>query len=129
MSLCIFGAAIGLLITGFDVSLTCILGVVSLMGILVRNGIIMFDYAEELRRDKGLSVRDAAFQAGERRMRPHLPHISRSLGRRIADDDREQYIVVADGSRHLLRNPHLNGAHRHHPACALLDCIRQARGV
>ena len=70
MSLCIFGAAIGLLITGFDVSITCILGVVSLMGILVRNGIIMLDYAEELRRDKGLSVRDAAFQAGERRMRP-----------------------------------------------------------
>lgn len=70
MSLCIFGAAIGLLVTGFDVSLTCILGVVSLMGILVRNGIIMLDYAEELRRDKGLSVREAAFQAGERRMRP-----------------------------------------------------------
>lgn len=70
MSLCIFGAAIGLYITGFDVSLTCILGVVSLMGILVRNGIIMLDYAEELRRDKGFSVRDAAFQAGERRMRP-----------------------------------------------------------
>lgn len=70
MSLCIFGAAIGLCITGYDVSLTCVLGVVSLMGILVRNGIIMLDYAEELRRDKGLSVRDAAFQAGERRMRP-----------------------------------------------------------
>ena len=32
--------------------------------------VIMLDYAEELRRDKGLSVRDAAFQAGERRMRP-----------------------------------------------------------
>ena len=70
MSLCIFGAAIGLLVTGFDVSLTCILGIVSLMGILVRNGIIMLDYAEELRRDKGLSVKEAAFQAGERRMRP-----------------------------------------------------------
>ena len=70
MTLCIFGAAIGLYITGYDVSLTCVLGVVSLMGILVRNGIIMIDYAEELRRDKGLSVREAAFQAGERRMRP-----------------------------------------------------------
>lgn len=70
MSLCIFGAAIGLFITGYDVSLTCVLGVVSLMGILVRNGIIMLDYAEELRRDKGLSICDAAFQAGERRMRP-----------------------------------------------------------
>ncbi len=70
MSLCVFGAAVGLLITGYDVSITGILGIVSLMGILVRNGIIMLDYAEELRRDKGLSVREAAFQAGERRMRP-----------------------------------------------------------
>ena len=70
MSLCVFGAAVGLLVTGYDMSITGILGVVSLMGILVRNGIIMLDYAEELRRDKGMSVRDAAFNAGERRMRP-----------------------------------------------------------
>lgn len=70
MSLCVFGAAVGLLIMGYDMSITGILGVVSLMGILVRNGIIMIDYAEELRRDKGLSVIEAAFQAGERRMRP-----------------------------------------------------------
>lgn len=70
MTLCVFGAAVGLLVTGYDMSITGILGVVSLMGILVRNGIIMLDYAEELRRDKGLSVCEAAFQAGCRRMRP-----------------------------------------------------------
>ena len=70
MALCVFGAAVGLLVTGYDMSITGILGVVSLMGILVRNGIIMLDYAEELRRDKGMSVADAAFHAGERRMRP-----------------------------------------------------------
>lgn len=70
MSLCVFGAVLGLIITGYDMSLTGILGVVSLMGILVRNGIIMLDYAEELRLKQGLSVRDAAFSAGERRMRP-----------------------------------------------------------
>ena len=70
MALCILGAVLGLLVTGFDMSLTGILGVVSLMGILVRNGIIMLDYAEELRRDQGLTVREAAISAGERRMRP-----------------------------------------------------------
>ena len=70
MALCIFGAAMGLVITGYDVSITCVLGVVSLMGILVRNGIIMLDYAEELRRDEGMTVREAAQHAGERRMRP-----------------------------------------------------------
>ena len=70
MALCILGAALGLLITGYDMSLTGVLGVVSLMGILVRNGIIMIDYAEELRLTKGMKVREAAFSAGERRMRP-----------------------------------------------------------
>lgn len=70
MALCIMGAALGLMISGYDMSLTGVLGVVSLMGILVRNGIIMLDYAEELRRDQGMSVKEAAFSAGERRMRP-----------------------------------------------------------
>lgn len=70
MTLCIMGAALGLMISGYDMSLTGVLGVVSLMGILVRNGIIMLDYAEELRRDQGMSVKEAAFSAGERRMRP-----------------------------------------------------------
>lgn len=70
MALCIMGAVLGLMISGYDMSLTGVLGVVSLMGILVRNGIIMLDYAEELRRDQGMSVKEAAYSAGERRMRP-----------------------------------------------------------
>ena len=70
MALCVFGAAMGLVVTGYDLSITCILGLVSLMGILVRNGIIMLDYAEELRRDEHMTVRQAAQHAGERRMRP-----------------------------------------------------------
>lgn len=81
MSLCVFGAAIGLLVAGYDMSITAILGVVSLMGILVRNGIIMIDYAEELRRDKGISVSEAAFCAGERRMRPiFLTSVAAAVG-------------------------------------------------
>lgn len=47
--LTLFGTAVGLLLQGVDFSLTSILGIVSLMGILVRNAIIMYDYAEELR--------------------------------------------------------------------------------
>lgn len=49
LSLTLFGATMGVLITGVDFSLTCFLGIISLMGILVRNAIIMYDYAEELR--------------------------------------------------------------------------------
>lgn len=67
--LCIPGAGIGMVIDGTVISLTCVLGIVSLMGILVRNAIVLLDYAEELR-NKGLALKDAVFQASQRRMRP-----------------------------------------------------------
>lgn len=67
---CVLGAALGLCIMNLAVSITAILGVVTLMGILVRNGIIMLDYAEELQVHSGMDVRDAAFHAALRRMRP-----------------------------------------------------------
>ena len=66
---CLLGAFVGLAIFGCDISLTAIIGIVSLIGINVRNNIVMFDYAEEMRRD-GVSVREAAYEAGRRRMRP-----------------------------------------------------------
>jgi multidrug efflux pump subunit AcrB len=47
-----------------------VLGVVSLIGIIVRNAIIMFEYAESLRKVKRLSAKEAGFEAGRRRMRP-----------------------------------------------------------
>lgn len=70
ITLCLFGAATGILIQGIDFGLTCTLGVVSLMGILVRNGIIMLDYAEELRTEEKMSVKDAIYHSAKRRMRP-----------------------------------------------------------
>lgn len=57
ISLCLLGAALGIWVMGLDVSVTAVLGIVSLMGILVRNGIIMLDYADELREKEGLTVR------------------------------------------------------------------------
>lgn len=70
LSLCFFGTAAGIWIQGVDLSMTCILGIVSLMGILVRNGIIMIDYAEELRSKEKMSVRNAIYYSAKRRMRP-----------------------------------------------------------
>lgn len=70
LTLCLFGAAAGVMIQGADFSITSVLGIVSLMGILVRNGIIMIDYAEELRRDEHLHVREAIYHSAKRRMRP-----------------------------------------------------------
>ena len=68
-SLCLFGASFGLWIFGQDFSITAVLGLVSLVGIIVRNGILMFEYAEQLR-SEGVSVRDASWLSGQRRMRP-----------------------------------------------------------
>ncbi|MCB0536237.1 MAG: efflux RND transporter permease subunit [Lewinellaceae bacterium] len=70
MPLSFFGAALGLVITGYPFGLTAFLGIMSLMGIVVRNGIILIDYAEELRSKNGMSLSEAAIAAGKRRMRP-----------------------------------------------------------
>lgn len=67
--LCIPGAGIGMWLQGTVLSLTCVLGIVSLMGILVRNAIVLLDYAEELR-NQGATMKDAIFEASKRRMRP-----------------------------------------------------------
>ncbi|MFR9566484.1 MAG: efflux RND transporter permease subunit, partial [Rikenellaceae bacterium] len=64
------GAIGGLYIGSIDFGMTSILGLISLMGIIIRNVIMIFDHAESLRLKGGLSARDAAFDAGKRRMVP-----------------------------------------------------------
>lgn len=68
--LCLFGSMLGLWIFGLDISITAVLGIVSLIGIIVRNAIMMYEYAEDARKYKHLNYREAAYQAGLRRMRP-----------------------------------------------------------
>lgn len=68
--LCLFGAFFGLWLFNLDFGLTAVLGIVSLIGIIVRNGIVLYEYAEELRFSDGLDVKTAAMQAGARRMKP-----------------------------------------------------------
>jgi len=68
--LCILGAAIGLKIFGLHFGITSILGLISLMGCIVRNAILIFEHAEDKRINERMSARDAAFDAGKRRMLP-----------------------------------------------------------
>ena len=68
--LCLFGSMLGLWLFGLDISITAVLGVLSLIGIIVRNAIMMYEYAEDARKYKHLTYREAAYQAGLRRMRP-----------------------------------------------------------
>ncbi|WP_238768127.1 efflux RND transporter permease subunit [Maribellus maritimus] len=80
-TLSIIGAVLGVLIMGLNFGVTSILGIVSLIGILVRNGIIMLDYAEELRQHGKKTALEAAFEAGKRRMRPiFLTSMAASMG-------------------------------------------------
>jgi len=64
------GAALGLWLTGYPFGMTAFIGIIGLVGIVVRNGIILIDYAMELVNHQGYSFKDAAMAAGKRRMRP-----------------------------------------------------------
>ena len=81
LALCLFGTAFGVWIQGVEFGVTAILGVVSLMGIIVRNGIIMIDYAEELRATEHMTSSQAIYHSAQRRMRPiFLTSAAASMG-------------------------------------------------
>lgn len=81
LAMTIFGTSLGVVISGVTFSLTCFLGIISLMGILVRNAIIMYDYAEELREKEKLIAHEAIFLSAKRRMRPiFLTSAAASMG-------------------------------------------------
>lgn len=69
--LAITGALAGLLITGFEVSVVSMIGMIVLMGIIVNNAIVLIDYINQMRAE-GVDKREAIIQAGAVRMRPVL---------------------------------------------------------
>ncbi len=80
LSLCMLGTVIGILPLG-ELTMTCFLGVISLMGILVRNAIIMYDYADELGEKEGMTAEEAIYMSAKRRMRPiFLTSAAASMG-------------------------------------------------
>ena len=70
MSLCLFGAMVGLWIADFTIGLTSVLGFITLLGMIVRTVILMYQHAEDKRRVCHWSARLAAYDAGKRRMVP-----------------------------------------------------------
>lgn len=66
------GVALGLFITQTTLSLMAMIGILVLVGIVVNNGIVLVDYANQLHRDRGMGVYEAAEEAGRVRMRPVL---------------------------------------------------------
>jgi multidrug efflux pump len=64
------GALLALILTGQDLSVVALIGIVLLMGIVKKNAIMMIDFALEAERSEGLSPRDAIVKASMLRFRP-----------------------------------------------------------
>lgn len=80
LSMCLLGASLGMRLHHLQFGITCVLGVIALMGIIVRNTIIMIDFAHELEED-GYTVVDAIYHSARRRMRPiFLTSAAASMG-------------------------------------------------
>jgi len=69
--LSLIGVAFALLITGTDLSVMALIGIVMLVGIVVNNGIVLVDYTNKLR-ERGRGLFEAIVEAGSVRMRPVL---------------------------------------------------------
>ena len=67
----IIGAVIFLLIFGSSMSVISIIGIIMLMGLVTKNGILLVDYTNVLR-ERGFSRFDALVKAGPTRLRPIL---------------------------------------------------------
>jgi len=64
------GALLALMLSGNDLSIIAIIGIILLIGIVKKNAIMMIDFALDAERNEGLAPRDAIFQACLLRFRP-----------------------------------------------------------
>lgn len=70
--LALMGAVWMLFITGTTMSVTALIGMILLVGIVVNNGIVLVDYINQLREKQGHDLWVAILIGGKRRMRPIL---------------------------------------------------------
>jgi multidrug efflux pump len=64
------GAILALLITGNDLSVVALIGIILLIGIVKKNAIMMIDFALEAEREEGKAPEEAIYQASLLRFRP-----------------------------------------------------------
>ncbi|MCL2412885.1 MAG: efflux RND transporter permease subunit, partial [Bacteroidales bacterium] len=65
------GVFLALFITNTPLSLIALIGSVMLVGIVVKNGVVLLDFAN-LMRDRGLTINQSVISAGKSRLRPVL---------------------------------------------------------
>ena len=68
--LSLFGAMLGLFITGNNFGFTAFVGVMCLSGIVVRNSIILINHIHELVNKQDMDWQTATIESGKRRLRP-----------------------------------------------------------
>ncbi len=66
------GAILALLLTGTPLNVSSFMGGILLVGLIVKNGIILLDFTDHLMRDRGLSLEAALRDAARVRLRPIL---------------------------------------------------------
>jgi multidrug efflux pump subunit AcrB len=64
------GALVALMVTGTDLSIVAIIGIILLIGIVKKNAIMMIDFALDAERNRGLAPADAIYEACIIRFRP-----------------------------------------------------------
>jgi multidrug efflux pump len=64
------GALLALMLDGSDLSIIAIIGIILLIGIVKKNGIMIVDFALDAQREEGKSAREAIHQASLLRFRP-----------------------------------------------------------
>ncbi|MBA6112799.1 MdtB/MuxB family multidrug efflux RND transporter permease subunit [Pseudomonas asiatica] len=92
------GALLALLISGNDLGMIAIIGIILLIGIVKKNAIMMIDFALEAERQQGMSPRDAIYQAALLRFRPILMTTLAALFGAVP-------LMLATGSGAELRQP------------------------
>jgi multidrug efflux pump subunit AcrB len=64
------GAILALLITGMDLNVIALIGIILLIGLVIKNAIMMIDFALQAERDLGMAPVDAIYRAALLRFRP-----------------------------------------------------------
>jgi len=89
---------LALLLTGNDLGLIAIIGIILLIGIVKKNAIMMIDFALEAERHQGMSPQDAIYRAALLRFRPILMTTLAALFGAVP-------LMLASGSGAELRQP------------------------
>ena len=75
----LFGGVMALFFSGYSLSFTAVIGFVALIGIEIKNSILLVDFTNQLRR-AGVDLHDAIEQAGEVRFLPVLLTSATAIG-------------------------------------------------